>query len=162
VGGQAGRVTARIAATDAPSATASAVIYATVGTLGPVALLLRVGTPVTTVAIAAVLLGVGQFVVMRSLLGGWVRYRRAALLVASQWITGAVLGGGLSFAANAAEDESTWVAITAAVFVVGVVGLIRLVRDVPEPRLAVIALAVEFAFAVALYLVLQGTIGQLV
>jgi hypothetical protein len=99
---------------------------------------------------------------MRSLLGGWVRYRRAALLIASQWITGAVLGGGLSFAANVGDDRSTWVAITAAVFVVGVVGLIRLVRDVPEPRLAVIALAVEFAFAVALYLVLQGTIGQLV
>ena len=138
-----------------PSTLVSAWTYTVAGTVGPAAVLLRLGAPVSTVVIAVALLATGQFVVMRSLLSGWTAYRRAALLMASQWITGAVLGGGLSVASNVAADQSAWVVVTMLVFGAGLVGLVRLVLDVPEPRLATLALGVEFAFALALYLLLD-------
>ncbi len=138
-----------------PSTLVSASIYTLVGTAGPGAVLLRWGVPVSTVVIAVALLATGQFVVMRSLLSGWTAYRRAALLMASQWITGAVLGGGLSVASNVAAGQSPWVVMAMLVFVAGLVGLVRLVGDVPEPRLATLAIGVEFAFALALYLLLD-------
>ncbi|MBA2254394.1 MAG: hypothetical protein H0W07_04690 [Chloroflexi bacterium] len=133
-----------------PSAWTSAAIYTGIGTIGPAAVLFRLGAAPTTIAIATAFLATAQFLRMRSLLSGWIQYRRAGLMLASQWIVGAIGGGALTVAGNVRADQSAWVALAALVFVVGLVGLARPLLDVPEPRLAVVALAIEIALAIGL------------
>lgn len=136
----------------------SAAIYAAVGTAGTAAFLWSIGAPLTTVAFAAALLAGGQFIVMRSLLPGWIRYRRAALVLASQWTVGAIGGGLLALLSGAAAGDPARTLVASALVALGLLALARLAMDVPEPVLLVVALLVELGLALGLYWLVDGLV----